>query len=347
MKKEGQEMSFKVVSTCIVAFPVKGLGERFRRLAGVEFVDKPSPTEDDIIAAAHDADAVVVTVEPYTRRVITNLKSCRLICTPKTGYDNIDVAAATEAGICVSYAPDASTEEVSDHTMALLLACARKVPRLNKVVREGGWHTIHGPEMEEIWRGIVPIRGQTLGLIGFGRIARAVVPKAKGFGLRVVVYAPHVAAEHTEKMEVEAVGLDRLLKESDFVSVHCALTSENRHMLGVEQFKLMKPTAYLINTARGALVDEEALYAALIRGDIAGAGLDVLEAEPIRMDSPLLKLDNVIFSGHSAHYSDVSAAYVRQKPIDDVIRIMSGKWPENCVNPEVEVKYIARWGKIE
>ncbi|MFC1864416.1 C-terminal binding protein, partial [Chloroflexota bacterium] len=272
------------------------LGERLTVLAGVEFVDKPSSTEEDIIAAAHDADAVIVGVEPYTRRVITNLKSCRLICTPKMGYDNIDVTAATEAGICVSCVPEASTEEVSDHAMALLLACARRVLRLDKAIRAGEWHVFHGPEMEEMWRGIVPIRGQTLGLIGFGRIPRALVPKAKGFGLRVLAYDPYVAAESMEKMEVEAMGLDRLLKESDFVSIHCALTSENRHMLGAEQLKLMKPTAYLINTARGPLVDEVALYTALTHGDIAGAGVDVTELEPIKMDNPLLELDNVVFT---------------------------------------------------
>ncbi|MFC1932210.1 C-terminal binding protein [Chloroflexota bacterium] len=340
-------MSFKVVSTSIVAFPVRDLGERFTGLAGVEFVDKPSPNEEDIIAAAHDADAVVVGTEPYTRRVITNLKSCRLICTPKMGYDNIDVAAATEAGICVSCVLEASTEEVPEHAMALLLACARRVLRLNKAVRAGEWRVFHGPEMEEIWRGIVPIRGQTLGLIGFGQIPRALVPKAKGFGLRILAYDPYVAAEVMKKMEVEAVGLNRLLKESDFVSVHCALTSENRHMLGREQLKLMKPTAYLINTARGPLVDEKALYTALTRGDIAGAGLDVTEVEPINMDNPLLELDNVIFTGHSAHYSDISVAIVRQAPIEDVSKIMSGKWPRGWVNPEVESKFIARWGKTE
>ncbi len=340
-------MSFKVVSTGIVAFTVRGVGENLARLAGVEFVDKPSSTEEDIITAARDADAVIVITEPYTRRVITNLKSCRLICTPKMGYDNIDIAAATEAAICVSHAPAISIEEVSDHAMALLLACARRVTRLNKTVKTGGWRVFHGPEMEEVWRGIAPIRGQTLGLIGFGQTARILVAKAKGFGLRILAHDPYVAAEVMEKMGVKATGLDQLLKESDFVSVHCALTSESRHMLGTEQFKLMKPTAYLINTARGALVDEEALYAALTQGGIAGAGLDVTKVEPINLDNPLLKLDNVILTGHSAYYSDISVADARRKPIEDVSRIMAGKWPRGWVNPEVKAKFITRWGKTK
>jgi D-3-phosphoglycerate dehydrogenase len=263
------------------------------------------------------------------------------------GYDNIDVAAATEAGICVSHAPATSTEEVSDHTMALLLACARRVTRLNKTVKTGEWRVFHGPEMEEIWHGIAPIRGQTLGLIGFGQIARTLVAKAKGFGLRILAYDPYIAPEVMEKMGVKAAGLDQLLKESDFVSVHCALTSESRHMLGTEQFKLMKPTAYLINTARGALVDEEALYAALTQGGIAGAGLDVTKVEPINLENPLLKLDNVILTGHSAYYSDISVADARRKPIEDVSRIMAGKWPGGWVNPEVKAKFIARWGKTK
>ena len=340
-------MSFKVVSTCNIAFVVKGLGERVMRLAGVEFVDKPSSTEEDIIAAASDADAVVVGAEPYTRRVLTNLKSCRLISTPKMGYDNIDVAAATEAGICASCVSDASIEEVSDHAMALLLACARKVVKLDQTLRAGVWRVFHGPEMEERWRGIAPIRGQTLGLIGFGQIPRTLVPKAKGFSLRILAYDPYVPAEVMDKMGVEAVGLDRLLKESDFVSVHAKLTSENRHMLGAEQFKIMKPTAYLINTARGPLVDEKALYAALTSGGIAGAGLDVTEVEPINMDNPLFGLENVFFTGHSSHYSDMAIANIRQRPAEDVSRIMSGEWPRGWINPEVEAKFIARWGKTK
>jgi len=312
----------------------------------VEFVDKPSVTEDDIIAAAGDADAVIVVTEPYTKKVISHLRSCRLICTPKMGYDNIDVAAATEAGICVSCTPDASIEEVSDHTMALLLTCARKIPRIDRAVRAGVWQSLHGPEMEDIWRGIMAVRGMTLGLIGFGRISVALVPKAKGFGLRILAFDPYVDQAVMTNAGVEAVSLERLLRESDFVSIHCALTAENRHMLGAEQFRLMKPTAYLINTSRGALVDEKALQAALTGGDIAGAALDVIEVEPINMNNPLLKLDNIVLTGHSAHYSDTAAAYVRRKAIEDISRILSGKWPEGWINPEVESKYIARWGKM-
>ena len=337
-------MSFKVISTCNIPFVVKNLGERYKALEEVEFVNKPCLTEEDIISNASDANAVVVGAEPYTRKVIESLKSCRLIATPKMGYDNIDIAAASEAGICVSCVAAISTEEVSDHTMALLLACARKLFKVEKGVRAGVWRSIHGPEMEAIWQGILPVRGQTLGLIGFGQIPRALVPKAMGFGLRILVYDPYVTREATEDMGVEAVDFDYLLQESDFVSVLCSMTPENRHMLGAEQFKKMKPTAYLINTARGPLVDEKALYTALTGGEIAGAALDVIEAEPIGMDNPLLELDNVIITGHSGHYSDRAIANIRHRPFEDVSRILTGEWPRGWVNPEVKDNYVAKWG---
>ncbi len=261
------------------------------------------------------------------------------------GYDNIDILAATEAGICVSCAPSASVEEVSDHTIALVLTCARKILRLNTAVRSGVWKSLHGSEMEEIWQDITPIRGQTLGLIGFGRVSRAIVPKALGLGFNILVYDPYIDSEVIKTAGANAVEFTQLLKESDFIAIQCSLTADNRYMLSEEQFKLMKPTAYLINTSRGALVDEQALYKALSKGIIAGAGLDVTETEPINIHNPLLKLDNIIFTGHSAHYSDDVAVYVRQKPVNDISRIISGKWPEGWINPEVEDKYFSRWGR--
>ena len=189
--------------------------------------------------------------------------------------------------------------------------------------------------------------GRTLGLIGFGLIPRALVPKAKGFGLRILAYDPYVSAAVMNEVGVEAVELDRLLRESEFISLHADLTAETRHMLGAEQFRLMKPTAYLINTARGPLVNEAALYEALTQGIIAGAGLDVTEVEPVKLDNPLLKLGNVIFTCHSGHYSDVSAERYRQRPVEDVSRIMAREWPRGLINPEVKEKYIARWGKAK
>jgi len=333
---------FKVVSTCNIPFAVD-VGV-YRGIKGIEYVNVPCHTEEDVISAAREANAVVVGHEPYTRKVIASLKNCRLMTTPKTGYDNIDVTAATEEGICVSNISGASSEEASDQTMALLLACARRLLREDKAVRAGKWRSIHGPEMEAIWKGILPLRGQTIGLVGFGKIPRALVPKAKGFGLRIIVYDPYAPEEMIRELGVERVGLEQLLRESDYVSIHSALTKDNRHMIGEAQISLMKRGSYLINTARGPLIDEAALYDALAKGIIAGAGLDVLEVEPARMDNPLLKLENVIVTGHSGHYSDRSVAVVRGRAAEDVQRIIDGQWPIAWVNPEVKEKYLAKWG---
>ncbi len=334
-------MKFKVVYTSVP--PIEIDKDTLIKL-GVEYVERPSPTEDDVISIAQDADALIARGEPCTRKVISNLNLCRLIVTPKVGYENIDVKAATEFGICVANIPGLSVDEVSDHTMALLLACSRKILRLDKMVREGKWSVFHGREMQEIWRGISLIRGLTLGLIGFGAISRAVVPKAKAFGLKVLAYDPFVPTSFMEQIGVEATPLDLLLKTSDFISIHTPLTSGTRNMLGVEQLKLMKKTAFIINTSRGAVIDESALYDALIRGDIAGAGLDVLATEPVKLNNPLLRLDNVILTGHSGHYSDQVWDEQARRPAEEVIRIMDGQWPQGWVNPEVKAKFIERWG---
>jgi len=171
------------------------------------------------------------------------------------------------------------------------------------------------------------LSGQTSGLIGFGNIARALVPKAKVFGFRIIAYSPHMPRILFETFNVEPVELDQLLEESDFVSLHTSLTPETRHMMGLEQFKRMKHTAYLINTARGELVDERALYTALSEGLIAGAGLDVLELEPPDRDNPLLKLDNVLVTGHFAYYSEESQEELSRWPWEEVARVLRGSGP--------------------
>ncbi|HJX70126.1 MAG TPA: C-terminal binding protein, partial [Dehalococcoidia bacterium] len=276
---------------------------------GAQFAKIPCHSEEELIATAQDADAIITIPmnQLFPRRVIERLNKCRIISSPGIGYEGIDLAAATERGICVTNVPDYCLEEVSDHAMALLLACARKLFRLDKAVKEGKWDSLEKPQIRnKIWPPMFRIRGQTVGLIGFGRIPRALVPKAKGFGLRVIAHDPYAPPGIAEELGVELVDLDRLLRESDYVSVHAALTAETKHMLGLEQFKKMKPTAYLINAARGPLIDETALYTALSEGYIAGAGLDVMDPEPPSLDNPLFKLDNVIFTAHSAHYSELS-----------------------------------------
>ncbi len=336
-------MDFKVVAT--YEHPIRPLDKKDFEQIGVEFIQKACTTGDEIIAVAGDADAVIPLVEEYTKRVIENLKKCRLIVTPKVGVENIDIAAATEQGILVANAAELCREEVAEHTMALLLACVRKLIKLHKAAEKGLWKGLMCEEIRQIWPPMSRLSGQTLGLIGFGRIARAVVPKAKGFGLNIIAYDPYVPEAVAKEFGVELVDLDRLLKESDYISLHAAQTKENYHLIGLKEFKKMKPTAYIINTARGTLIDEQALYTALKEGYIAGAGLDVLETEFIHPNNPLLSLDNVIISCHSAHYSDNSWPLYPKLPAEEIARVIRGELPKNLVNPKAVDKYWQKWGK--
>lgn len=338
-------MAFKAVLVTPVPYPGIPHDENAYREKGIELVRAICKTDEETIAAVVDADAVIT--GSLSKKAIEKMTKCKLIHSIGIGYDGIDVKAATEQGICVSNPADYCLEEVSDHAMALLLACARKITRQDKAVREGKWDSVGKPEFrQKIWPPMFRLKGQTLGLIGFGNIPRTLVPKAKGFGLRIVAFDPYVSAEVAQKYGVELVSLDYLLENSDYVSLHAALNPQTHHMLGLEQFKKMKPTAYLINTARGGLVDEKALCEALAQGYIAGAGLDVLETESVPPDYPLLKFDNVIVTAHSAHYSESSALEIRRRPFEEISRIIDSRWPRCLVNPQVKEKYVSRWGKM-
>ena len=332
-------MAFKVVHVTPIGeseYATEVLGK-----AGAEYIENWCNTEDEVIDLAHDADGVMVVLTPFPRNLIERLTKCRIIAAMSAGYDNIDIDAATEHGICVCNVPDYCLDEMSDNAMALLLACARKIVPINNGIRKG--ETAGGGY------GAAPmfrLRGQTLGLVGFGRIPRTLVRKAQGFGLKVIAYDPYVHPATVAGYDVELVEeLDELLQRSDLVSVHAALTKENRNMFGLKQFKKMKPTAYFVNTARGGLVDEEALHTALTEGFIAGAGLDVMEPE-MNLESPLLKLNNLIYTGHSGYYSETSRVELRHRPAEYVAALLQGKWPDGCVNPQVKEKFIQKWGKV-
>ncbi len=340
-------MSFKAVVTFYVPELVPAYDQLLIKL-GAEVEKTFCATEEELMSACSEADGIIalgIRITPgyvFSARVIENLNKCRLIALTGIGYDNVDIAAATEKGICVANNPYYCLEEVSDHAMALILACARKLYRLLPDIKTGKWST-----QADYLNALKPLHRlsrQTLGLIGFGNIARTLVPKAKAFGFRIIAYAPHVPRVLFETFEVEPVEFDRLLQESDFVSMHTALTSENRHMMGLEQFSRMKPTSYFINTARGELVDETALYAALSEGLIAGAGLDVLELEPPDRDNPLLELDNVLITGHFAYYSEESREELFKWPWEEVARILQGEWPQGLINAQVKERFGAKWG---
>ena len=277
-----------------------------------------SVNADDIVEVAKDADAVLVTYAKLTSEVLVQLTRCKAIGRFGLGVDNIDLVTAKEKGIAVNYVPDYCIREVSDHAMALLLALIRKIPFSNNLVQSGRW------EMPAV----VPIRrieGTVLGLVGFGHIPRVLAPKAQAFGMKVIAYDPFAQPEAFKKAGVEGVDFDALLQMSDYVSLHAPLLPVTRGMMNAEAFAKLKKGAYIINTARGPLIDEQALVTALESGQVGGAGLDVVAVEPLAKDSPLLGRDNVIISPHTAFYSIEALDELQTKCATDVARVLSGE----------------------
>jgi D-3-phosphoglycerate dehydrogenase len=299
--------------------------------AGIDLVLKKCVTEDDIIAACPTADAVVLegTKTPMTARVIGALPRCRVIAKYAVGVDNVDLAAATRAGIIVANAADYCTEEVSDHAVALLLGAVRRIASMDRFVRAGNWAGYPRP---------TPLRRVsqlTLGLVGMGRIARATARKMAGFKLRILASDPYLVPGQATEPGVEIVALDQLLRESDLISVHVPLTPETRGLLNEAAFRSMKPTAYVVNTSRGPVIDQAALIRALREKWIAGAALDVVAEEPLPAGSPLREFDQVILTPHVAADSEDSMKHVRRTAMDSVEAVAKGFWPPFPVNPKV------------
>ena len=282
---------------------------------------------DAILDVAREADAVLVTYAKLTAETIRQLTRCRIISRFGIGVDNVDVPAATAAGIVVTKVPDYCIDEVSDHTMALLLASVRKVAFADHRVQAGEWSM---PAVVPIHR----LRGTTLGLVGFGRIPQLVAPKAHAFGMHVIAADPFVPPDVITRAGVEPVAFDELVRRSDYVSIHAPLTPETHHLFGRAVFERMKAGAVLVNTARGPLVDEQALADALNAGRIAGAALDVLEREPPAPDSPLRGCRNLILTPHTGFYSEESLVDLQRKATEEVVRVLAGRVPLNPVNPE-------------
>jgi len=281
-------------------------------------------TPEAILKVAVPADALLVTYAKITADMIQQMTRCRIISRFGIGVDNVDLEAATAAGIVVTKVPDYCIDEVSDHAMALLLTLARKIPSSNAQVHAGRW------EM----KAVVPIhrlKGRILGLVGFGRIPRLLAPKAKAFGLRVIVHDPLVQADVIAREHVDHVDFDELLAQSDYVSIHTPLLPETRNLFNGDAFGRMKPGAYLINTARGPIVDEQALARALDAGQLAGAALDVMPQEP-PAGSPLLGRDNVIITPHTSFYSEESLLELQRKAAQEVADVLTGKPAKNPVN---------------
>jgi D-3-phosphoglycerate dehydrogenase len=285
-----------------------------------------SASADDILAVARNADAMLVTYAKLPGELLRALTRCKVIGRFGLGVDNIDIKAAVELGITVTYVPDYCMHEVSDHAMALVLALARKIPLSNNLVQAGRW------EMSAL----VPIHrlcGRVLGLVGFGNIPRALTPKATAFGLRVVAHDPFVSRVALAAAGVEGVSFERLLEISDFVSIHAPLVPATRGLFNADVLRKMKKGALLINTARGPLVDEAALIAALDTGHLGGAALDVVAVEPLPRESKLVGRDNVILTPHTAFYSVEALDELQTKCAADVARVLCGEPPVYPVKP--------------
>ena len=292
---------------------------------GCEVVFRQCATEDDVIALARDADAIICDASPITARVIASAPRLKVISEYGIGYDNIDVDAATARGIWVANVPGFCTNEVADHTIGLLLALSRRILALDAATRAGRWGAgLAGPMRR--------LSTQTLGLVGFGRIARAVATRARALGMRVLCWSPNTTPAIAAELGATRAELDDLFRQADVVSLHVPATPTTRRLVDARRLGLMKPSAYLINTGRGSLIDESALIDALTSGRIAGAALDVYDPEPPAANSPLFSLSNVVLTPHAAFYSEESLAELQASAARNVAAVLEGGRPETPVN---------------
>jgi D-3-phosphoglycerate dehydrogenase len=282
------------------------------------------------LAEAHPhfarAEGLLLNLFPLDATAIAALPRCRIVSRYGTGYDNVDVAAAEKAGIWVARVPDYATEDASDHALALLLAAARQIASRDREVRAGRWNA---PPVAAVRR----LAGSTLGIAGLGRVGKAMIRKVAGLGFsRILVYDPHKTSQTVRSHGARQVELDTFLRECDFVSWHPPLSAETRHLVGRREFGLVKPGAVWVNTARGPIFDEAALFDALRSGRLAYAGLDVFETEPLPADSPLRELPNLVLTDHFGYYSEQSIIDLKTRATENVIEVLAGRAPVHPVN---------------
>ncbi len=297
--------------------------------AGAELIEAKSEDEEELLSLVSDVEGILTCWAPVTGEMIERAERCCLIGRYGIGIDNIDIVSATDAGILVTNVPTYCIEEVSDHAMALLLACARQVCSYDRNIKQGRYDLSLGVP-------IFRLRGKTMGIVGLGKIGRALSRKAQGFGLQVIAFDPYISSQGSGEKAVKWVPFDHLLELSDFISIHSPLTVETRNMFDGPAFERMKRTAFLINTSRGALVDIAALGKALEEREIAGAALDVLPKEPpSAQDYPLLQQPGLIVTPHVAFYSEESLEELRTTTARQMADVLSGKTPQFIVNPQV------------
>jgi D-3-phosphoglycerate dehydrogenase len=296
--------------------------------AGGELVVAENLPTEQALGACEDADGILFRRIEIDAAMIKRFQRCKIIVRYGVGTDNIDVAAATRAKIIVGHVPTYCTDEVSSHAIALLLACIRKVVSTQRKMEQGGWD-VH--RADPIYR----MAGRTLGIVGFGNIGRAVAQKLTGWGLRIIAYDPFFEKSRVDALRVQFVDLETLCRESDYVSLHCPLLPETRHLINRRTLSLMKPGAILINTARGPVVDSGALLSALDGNRLSAAALDVFEEEPLGLDSPLRHHSRLVITDHTAWYSEESQMQLQRTAAEEIARVCTGDLPRSLANPEV------------
>lgn len=299
--------------------------------AGFKLVVAPDSKEDTLAELATDVDAIMFCFAQVTEKVLRAAPKCLIAARYGIGVDNVDIPVCTELGIVVTNVPDYCIDEVTEHTLGMVIALNRRLVPHDRAVKDEGWSTV------ALDQPMKRMNGATFGVIGYGRIGRSVGARAHALGMNVLAYDPMINPGQSVGV-AQSVQLDQLLAESDFVSVHVPLTDQTRGMIGQAELASMKKDAVIVNPARGGLIDEMALADALASGQIAGAGLDVMEPAPPAEDHPLLKQENVIITPHTAFFSQASTLELETRTAQEVVRVVSGGEPENFINPEVRGK---------
>jgi D-3-phosphoglycerate dehydrogenase len=304
--------------------------------ASAALIVAKTASEDELGQMAPEADGILTCWKPVSGNVVRNARRCLAIGRFGIGLDNIDVSAATDAGILVTNVPAYCVDEVSDHAMALILSCARKIAFYDRNIKAGSYDLQAGPPLYRI-------RGKTLGIVGFGKIGKTLYAKARAFGLSAIVFDPHIDSDAVASVGATPVSFVDLVRGSDFISIHAPLSSETAHLFKYETFREMKPTAIIVNTSRGDIIDCPALLAALNEGLLAGAGLDVLPQEPPMTGDELVANPRTVITPHAAFNSQESLVELRTTAAVQMADALSGRQPQNIVNPEVLKGTALRW----
>jgi len=322
-----EKNKFKVVITDCDHGSIEEEKREFGRI-GAELILAQIKEEEDLIRVCKDADGLLNQYALLTRKVLEKLLKCKVIGRYGVGIDSVDLKAATDLGIIVANVPDYCVDEVADQALSMILALIRKTAFFDQKVKSNEWDFRQG-------RPIHRIKGKTLGLIGSGRIGLEVAKRISAFGVRVITFDPYL--QKTPE-GIELMDFDTVLKESDFITIHCPLNESTRHLLGEKEFQKMEKKPLVINTSRGPIIDEMALIQALTKKQVSGAGLDVLEKEPPDPRNPLLKMENVIIAPHISFYSEESISELKRRTAENVSSVLLGKWPRSVVNQEVKGK---------